>query len=220
MCATQYVGQYKGSIRTEWLDDGRQMRLLSTVKYYDPYGVEWSAPEKSIVDGASIPKPVWSFIGSPFAGRYRKASVIHDVACQDKVKRWEDVHETFYWAMLASKVARWKAKVMYAAVYMGGPRWPREIKIVNLPDFKEDFAIDKALSGTNQMNIGRVVRKESSKRRGMAMAPGMKDYVISIEPKPASLNQKDFEHLKEVIKSREQKRGGGMTLEEIQTLAE
>jgi hypothetical protein len=35
-------------------------------------------PANSFLNGATIPRPLWSAIGSPFAGKYRRASVIHD----------------------------------------------------------------------------------------------------------------------------------------------
>ena len=68
-----------------------------------------------------------------FEGKYRQASVLHDVACDRKIEPWEQVHEMFYWAMLASGVSSLKAKIMYAAVYHKGPRWPFGVVISNLP---------------------------------------------------------------------------------------
>jgi hypothetical protein len=49
--------------------------------------------------------------------------VIHDVACVEKKRPWNMVHENFYYGMLASGVEPPRAKVMYAAVYHFGPRW-------------------------------------------------------------------------------------------------
>ena len=121
-------GKYIGSVKTVWLDDGIKMRLLDEFTYIDPHGTRWKAPKDSIVDGASIPKFAWSFIGGPFEGRYRNASVIHDVACQEQTRKWEDVHLTFYYAMRASHVEENKAKLMYGAVYHFGPTWTVHIK--------------------------------------------------------------------------------------------
>lgn len=71
------------------------------------------------------PRFAWSIIGGPFEGKYRKASVIHDVTCVEKARPWQEVHLAFYEAMLADGVGEKKAKVMYAAVYHRGPRWAR-----------------------------------------------------------------------------------------------
>ena len=34
-----------------------------------------------MVNSASIPAPLWSTVGSPYTGPYRRASIVHDVAC-------------------------------------------------------------------------------------------------------------------------------------------
>ena len=53
--ATEDYGKYEGTVQTEWLDDGRKMRLLSDFSYVDPKQVRWKAPKDAVVDGASIP---------------------------------------------------------------------------------------------------------------------------------------------------------------------
>lgn len=115
-------GRYIGRVAAEWKGP-RNMILLEDFAYLDPASVEWQAAKGSSVDGASIPQFAWSFVGGPFEGAYREASVIHDVACVQKVRPWKDVHRTFYTAMRASGVDELQAKVMYAAVYHFGPRW-------------------------------------------------------------------------------------------------
>lgn len=116
-------GHFAGTIKTEWRKDGRTMKLLSPVLYVAPDGTQWLAPAGAVVDGASIPQFAWSFIGGPFEGLYRDASIIHDVACDEKKRHWGAVHLAFYHAMMCRDVERWRAKVMYAAVYHFGPRW-------------------------------------------------------------------------------------------------
>jgi hypothetical protein len=117
-------GTFIGKIVAEWMADGRQMRLLEDFAYIDPSGRRWVAPKGSVIDGASIPRFAWSFIGGPFEGAYRNASVIHDVACVERKLAWQDVHLAFYTAMRAADVSQAKAKIMYGAVYHFGPRWP------------------------------------------------------------------------------------------------
>jgi Protein of unknown function (DUF1353) len=115
-------GRFSGPVRAEWHGD-RKMRLLDDVKYVEPDGKEWLAPKGSIIDGASIPRGFWSLVGGPFEGGYRDASVIHDVACDRRDAKWEDVHSMFYRAMRASGVGRKKAKILFTAVWHYGPRW-------------------------------------------------------------------------------------------------
>lgn len=117
-------GTYTGNIRTEWLaDNTRRMALLEDFAFTDASGKLWRAPKGSIIDGASIPRAFWSVIGGPFEGSYRNASVLHDVACQERSEPWQRVHRMFYEAMLASGVEERRARIMYAAVYYLGPRW-------------------------------------------------------------------------------------------------
>ena len=73
-------GYYNGEPVTKWNSDGRTMTLLTELRYTDPQGEVWVAPIGSVVDGASIPRYLWSVMGGPFEGKYRNASVLHDVA--------------------------------------------------------------------------------------------------------------------------------------------
>jgi Protein of unknown function (DUF1353) len=123
-------GRFVGTVETKWLSDGRRMQLLRSFTYIDSKEVEWVAPVDSIIDGASIPQLLWSIIGSPFTGKYRDASIIHDVACDQKLRPWAEVHEAFHNAMRASDVDVVQALVMYGAVYHFGPKWP--VKITEL----------------------------------------------------------------------------------------
>ena len=116
-------GKFAASPKVELLPGRRQVKLIESLTYLDPCGAMWVSPKDSIVDGASIPRLAWSIIGAPLDGTYRDASIIHDVACDTKTRPWQVVHDAFYFAMLASGVEAWRAKVMYAAVYHFGPRW-------------------------------------------------------------------------------------------------
>jgi lysozyme family protein len=108
---------------TEWLDDGRSMRLKRPFGFVEESGREWPVPSEIIVDGASIPRVFWSLIGGPFEGPYRNASVVHDYYCDVRTRTWQDTHRVFFEAMRCSGVNDVRAKVMYYAVYRFGPRW-------------------------------------------------------------------------------------------------
>jgi hypothetical protein len=116
-------GRFSGPIDARWTDNGRNMQILQDVHYYAPDERDWFAPKDSVVNGASIPKAFWSIIGGPFEGKYRNASVFHDVACDQRKAAWQDVHQMFYNAMRCSGVGESKAKIMFAAVYEFGPKW-------------------------------------------------------------------------------------------------
>lgn len=119
------LGQFEGEVVAVWDADGRNMTLRQDFAYIDGQGRRWLAPANSVVNGASIPQGFWSVIGGPFEGRYRNASVIHDVGCHDMNAAWEDVHQMFYEACLCGGVDETQAKMMYYAVYHFGPRWQK-----------------------------------------------------------------------------------------------
>jgi hypothetical protein len=103
--------------------DGRSGTLLNQFEFIDPQHKVWITPKGATVDGASIPPPLWPVVGSPWVGKYREASVIHDYYCDTRIEPWQSVHKMFYDAMLANGVSELRARIMYAAVYRFGPRW-------------------------------------------------------------------------------------------------
>jgi hypothetical protein len=137
-------GYYSGNVETRWENDGRTMTLLSELRYVDPDGVVWVAPAGSVVDGASIPRSLWSFMGGPFEGKYRNASVLHDVAYDQHIRHWEQCDRMFYNAMRCSGVSAVEAKTMYFALYKFGRHWKRPRAFTGIVA-RSDEAIPRAL---------------------------------------------------------------------------
>jgi hypothetical protein len=121
-------GFYSGYPETRWDPNGRTMTLLNELRYNDPNGVIWVAPAGSKVDGASIPRSLWTFMGGPFEGRYRNASVLHDVAYEQKKRPPEDCDRMFYNAMRCSGVSAAEAGTMYYSLLRFGHHWRFPIK--------------------------------------------------------------------------------------------
>jgi len=121
-------GYFDGDPVTKWNADGRTMTLLTELRYTDPQGCVWVAPIGSVVDGASIPRYLWSVMGGPFEGKYRNASVLHDVAYGDHKRPWQDCDRMFYYAMRCSGVSAAEAKTMFYALYRFGHHWKFPIK--------------------------------------------------------------------------------------------
>ena len=120
-------------------DKSNRVRLLEDLVFIDSKGKKWTSPKGSVVDGATIPKAFQGIIGTPYGGEYVLASVIHDVAYDEKKESWQEVHRAFYDALLASGVEAQKASIMYMAVYEGSSRWGKnknehlsQKKILNL----------------------------------------------------------------------------------------
>jgi hypothetical protein len=104
------------------------MTLLTELRYTDPNGVVWASPIGSVVDGASIPRYLWSIMGGPFEGKYRNASVLHDVAYEQQNRPWQDCDRMFYNAMRCSGVSAVEAKTMFYTLYRFGHHWKFSIK--------------------------------------------------------------------------------------------
>jgi hypothetical protein len=121
-------GYYTGDPVTRWNPDGLTMTLLSELRYTDPHGIVWVAPAGSTVNGASIPRSLWSLMGGPFEGKYRDASVLHDVSYEQHKRPWQDCDRMFYNAMRCSGVSAVEAKTMFYALYRFGHHWKFPIK--------------------------------------------------------------------------------------------
>jgi hypothetical protein len=121
-------GYYSGFPETRWDSDGRTMTMLNELRYTDPQGVVWIAPAGSVVDGASIPKSLWSIMGGPFEGKYRNASVLHDVAYDQHNRPWAECDRMFYNAMRCSGVGAVEAGTMYYSLYKFGRHWKYTVK--------------------------------------------------------------------------------------------
>jgi hypothetical protein len=145
-------GYYSGQVEARWENDGRHMTLLSELRYTDPEGVLWIAPAGSVVDGASIPRVLWSLMGGPFDGKYRNASVLHDVAYDEKTRPWKLCDRMFYNAMRCSGVGATEAKTMYYALYRHGRHWKRP-RFLPGAAVAEDEVVPRAIAVDEQEDI-------------------------------------------------------------------
>lgn len=135
-------GVFSDNPQTEWLSeagDDRNMKLLRDFSYTDPDDKVWLAPIDSVVNGASIPAPLWSTVGSPYTGDYRNASIVHDVAC-DLAQTADDreaADKMFYFACLAGGCSAAQARLFYLGVRIGAwgtgqAGWMAKLKPKNL----------------------------------------------------------------------------------------
>lgn len=118
-------GVFSGEPRTVWLTEpgaDRRMELVELITFKDAAGRVWDAPAGHRVDGASIPRALWTLVGSPYTGDYRRASILHDVACdrhpQDGPERRAG-DEMFYAACRAGGCGRLEAKLLFLGVRLG-----------------------------------------------------------------------------------------------------
>lgn len=145
---------FSGEPEARWLTEAapdRDMILIEAFWFQDAKGRRWDAPAGSKVNGASIPRFLWAVIGSPYTGDYRRASIVHDVACDAAVgdsaaRRVAD--KMFYEACREGGCSRWAATVLYIGVRFGA--WvgmtamveDRAVRIGEPPEFdglRKDF---------------------------------------------------------------------------------
>lgn len=145
------TAHFEGEADVRWIvesSDDRKMKLLADFAFVDSTGYRWVAKKNDVIDGASIPEIVWSqIVGTPYVGDYRRASVVHDVACDEKIRTSKDAHRMFYEAMIADGTSEPKAMLFYMAVRLFGPQWEDEIGPSNA-DFKAML-----LSATPKPNV-------------------------------------------------------------------
>lgn len=105
---------------------------VSQLDFVDARANRWIAPKDTLTDGASIPDIFISIIGNPTSAEFKNAATMHDAYCgignEDGARyhtdNWEKVHRMFYDGLRAGGTPAIKAKIMFSAVYLGGPRWP------------------------------------------------------------------------------------------------
>jgi hypothetical protein len=122
---TQDHGFFSGQPLTIWLTEDKQDRkmvLEEAFIFTDPEGKVWEVPSGYSIDGASIPKALWSLIGSPYTGDYRRASIVHDKACDDAKKDFNArraADRMFFHACRAGGCSADEAKTLYLGVRIG-----------------------------------------------------------------------------------------------------
>jgi hypothetical protein len=128
-------GDFSGEPQTRWLTDektaDRKMTVLEDFWFVDPKKKEWRTPAYYEVDGASIPRALWTLAGSPYTGDYRRASVVHDKACDDakgNPSERRKADRMFFHACRAGGCSIVEATLLYLGVRIGSlqslvPAW-------------------------------------------------------------------------------------------------
>lgn len=142
-------GAFSAPPRTEWLPDGKRMKLLAPIAFKDRYGVTWTVPAGAEVNGSSIPEVFWPFVGGPYDGLHRNASVIHDYYCQTQTRPPDAVHKLMLDASLTSGMTLDRALELYSAVYIYGPRWKVSGRSVEV-DAYDSCLREKAQTGFDE----------------------------------------------------------------------
>jgi hypothetical protein len=149
---------FSGEPVTRW-NGVRNMTLEENFYYIDPDGRKWEAAKGSCLNGATIPRSLWTAIGSPYAGKYRRASVVHDVAvgelCNPDVTEElrKKADRMFYHACRYDGCSNYFAFLLYAGVCVG--TWASEWS----------FAFDESALGDNIEEIRNVPEVEFTRKK-------------------------------------------------------
>ncbi|MDA7425773.1 DUF1353 domain-containing protein [Thalassococcus lentus] len=111
------------------------------LRFVDARGRQWVAPPRTLTDGASIPPIFTAIVGDPTSETFINAAAVHDAYCgvgnetgaNFQNGRWEDVHIMFYDGLVAGGTPDLTAKLMFAAVWLGGPRWNTTFDLSHVP---------------------------------------------------------------------------------------
>ena len=98
--------------------------LTAPLAWRDRTGLAIVVPAGTRFDGATIPKPFWSFVGGPFDGAYVRAACIHDYQVRYRQESSDVVHGRFYRMMRADGCSWAAARFFSHMVLTFGPQWP------------------------------------------------------------------------------------------------
>ena len=119
------TAQFEGELVLEpdGCEEIEECYIKNKLRYTDPDKLVWEAMKGLKTDGATLPKWAEPFIGKPYDESFIKAAVVHDHYCDRHVRSWRSTHRVWYHMLIDLGVPIVKAKIMYYAVFVGGPKW-------------------------------------------------------------------------------------------------
>ncbi|MCC1492191.1 DUF1353 domain-containing protein [Cognatishimia sp. F0-27] len=154
--------------------------------FIDPNGRQWIAPRRTLTDGASIPPIFVSIVGDPTDPSFINAAAVHDAYCgigNETGARyhdgtWQDVHKMFFDGLITGGTEEVTAKLMFAAVWLGGPRWQttRGLNHVPAPRMQKAMRQTKSFVESSNPPFGALLRYLGAQERQILSeypAPGL-----------------------------------------------
>ena len=113
---------------TEWFPDELRGKFIAKNQWVIIRDFRYNSPKYGLItvpcgfctDGASIPSLLWGVIGSPWAGNYPEAAVIHDYTYFEKKFTRAECDKIFLEAMGILGVSFLKRRLMYRALRIFG----------------------------------------------------------------------------------------------------
>jgi len=115
---------FKGPIELKKVSPS-EYTLLGDFSFIDTKsGREVKVRKGYVTDGASIPRILWSLVGSPFTGKYTASAIVHDALYSSHLLTKESADKLLLGMLKVEKVAPIKSKLMYLGVkYFGHTHW-------------------------------------------------------------------------------------------------
>lgn len=159
--------------------------LKNKLRYTDSAKVDWEAKAGLETDGASIPKFFQPFVGQSFEDSFIRAAVIHDHYSDRHVRPWRQTHRVFYEGLIDQGVSKAKAKVMYFAVYLGGPKW-----VELIPGNK---CVGNCINNLKTVSGNPIINSREADYSLFDMQALLKDISQELEPNPDALTLEQIE---------------------------
>lgn len=206
-------GHFTGTLKLQPTGDGVNMTVLERYSYTDIDGHVLTAEPGFQTDGASIPRALWTIVGSPFTGKYLGAAVVHDVGCVNHKYSWQVTHRMFYTAMRELGVGDDYAKVLYWGVRLGGPKWTEEVIKAG-----SEYALKAEAKSKTGIPLGNSSIERKERDDGSAGRSKLYIYQATIQvplANPTTLSNEDAQRIANYVQQRERSVEGAVTLDQI-----
>jgi hypothetical protein len=126
LSAKSEFGHFDGDFVVEPTQDGAGVIVREPLVFVDNKGLRWEVPAGAKLSRDDSLKRS-GLSDAVYSSLQIAALYIHSYYCETKERSWQDTHKMLYWAMRAAQVDETKAKMMYAATYLFGPRWGPDV---------------------------------------------------------------------------------------------
>lgn len=118
------VGSFDCRFLEEEGGDRRILITRSNFRFIDSKHRRWTLRAGRALDGASIPRVLWSALGGPFEGDHRTPALLHDETYASQIHPRKVADQMFYEALRFYGVNPIKARTLWMAVRLfGGRPW-------------------------------------------------------------------------------------------------
>jgi hypothetical protein len=104
----------------ELLPDGVNVAVVEAFTYVASSGIHYTVPVGQLSDGASIPRALWSVIGSPLTGRYRNIALVHDYLYRMQITSKDEADDVLLDGMRLGGCTETEYLAIYEGVHAGG----------------------------------------------------------------------------------------------------